>query len=152
MFELFSELRGLLHVSHVAIDCWVFRLHYRSGVLVGCMEIGRFQSLRGSFWLSKRSIDSVKQYVFNVEKFGNVRVFSKYNELLSQADDHLHVGFLHHHLRFAVRGQSDRLHPHKRYPRGREKKAASHFWFCQQFSSVQSSIEDQRARLLDDFH
>ena len=29
MFELFSELRGLLHVAHVSTDCWVFRLHYR---------------------------------------------------------------------------------------------------------------------------
>ena len=28
MLEIFRELRGLLRVSHVHIDSWVFRLHY----------------------------------------------------------------------------------------------------------------------------
>ena len=29
MLEIFSDLRSLLHYSHVSIDSWVFRLHYR---------------------------------------------------------------------------------------------------------------------------
>ena len=28
MLDIFRELRGLLRVSHVHIDSWVFRLHY----------------------------------------------------------------------------------------------------------------------------
>ena len=35
MLEIFRELRGLLHVSHVHIDSWVFRLHY--SVTTTCM-------------------------------------------------------------------------------------------------------------------
>ena len=35
MLEIFRELRGLLRVSHVHIDSWVFRLHY--SVTTTCM-------------------------------------------------------------------------------------------------------------------
>ena len=35
MLEIFEELRGLLHVSHVHIDSWVFWLHY--SVTTTCM-------------------------------------------------------------------------------------------------------------------
>ena len=34
MLEIFSDLRSLLHYSHVSIDSWVFRLHYRSAYTV----------------------------------------------------------------------------------------------------------------------
>ena len=35
MLEIFGELQGLLHVSHVHIDSWVFRLHY--SITTTCM-------------------------------------------------------------------------------------------------------------------
>lgn len=35
MLDIFRELRGLLRVSHVHIDSWVFRLHY--SVTTTCM-------------------------------------------------------------------------------------------------------------------
>ena len=35
MLEIFRELRGLLRVSHVHIDSWVFRMHY--SVTTTCM-------------------------------------------------------------------------------------------------------------------
>ena len=50
MLEIFRELRGLLHVSHVYIDSYVFRLHY--SVTTTCMFAFSF-------------IVSAKQYVGN---------------------------------------------------------------------------------------
>jgi hypothetical protein len=35
MLEIFGELQGLLHVSHVHVDGWVFRLHY--SITTTCM-------------------------------------------------------------------------------------------------------------------
>ena len=35
MLEIFGELQGLLRVSHVHIDSWVFRLHY--SITTTCM-------------------------------------------------------------------------------------------------------------------
>ena len=50
MLDIFRELRGLLRVSHIHIDSWVFRLHY---------------SVSTTFLLAFSLIISAKQYVGN---------------------------------------------------------------------------------------